>query len=104
MQFLQAGGHPEALVVDSVQSAPVDRRRASPQRLIYAVTESHPHNKREAVSQSQPDLHPGSAILGSRVRRSGASNWVLIQARAGGIHTATGQKTYQALHHLFELL
>jgi hypothetical protein len=51
MYFVQAGGHPEALSLNSLYETPIHGCRAGTQGLVHTVTESYALDERQAVGE-----------------------------------------------------
>src|SRR5579862_4395991 len=61
-QFLEPVGHPEALPVDAVDGAPVDRSRAGTQGLVDAIAKADALDERQAFRQLEADLGARYAV------------------------------------------
>src|SRR5215469_17870992 len=93
MQCFDAIRHPQALSVDSVDSAPVDRCSTCPQRFIQTVAEAHTLDEGETFRKYEADLEAGFAIAGSRIARGRAPRGIGVYLRSTSLDAASHEKS-----------
>src|SRR6516162_6604955 len=91
-QRLDAIRHPQALPVDGVDGAPVDRGRTRAQRLIDAVSETDSFDKRQTFWQNQAHFDALCAVARGRIGRGRAPRWIGVDLSSTGFHATSHEQ------------